>query len=350
MSRSYFIAAFHSRRTRIVGASVIVVIASVLLVSAARESGNAPPHRQPEVSRLPRQAPIRLASALSSGPEAPKALDESELLMRLRSLTETLEAEGDSAITGHRLRALLVKYPQASEIVSSLLEEGLDHTAATTLVFELGKAGTPLAQKALAEVYNSEDQSTRLRRQALIAAGGVVRPTGDTRASLWQVYSSSAKHRSHLAPAALLGLGRIGATLRDQESEAYKSERSQLLAVLQDSENEGTTILALKALGNTHDALLSTAVSPYLSDTSSRIRAVAADALGRLGGAQAAALLVRRLLAERVGWVRRSVVVALRQLDEPSNEAIATIVRLLPTEADDTVAAEMRRVLEENGA
>lgn len=324
--------------------------ALVLVLRSNASSASGPkvtPAKLAETNSASRRgkAPALEPAPLALG-TAPAANDKRTSLL---ALTDTLEAEGDSAIQGHKIRGVFLTDPEAPKQVLDILSDGVDHKTATTLVFELGKAGTPQAQLVLADIFGSDTQSTRLRRQALIAAGGVTEPTPETRASLWEMFAAaSASAPSQVGPAALLGLGRIGATLRDKDDAAYQEERTKLLAVLAEAREERSLQLALKALGNTHDPSLEPNASPYLADSSARIRAVAADTIGRLGGPLASKLLLDRLDTETIGWVRRNVVVGIYKLDTPSDEALKTISELVGSEQDVSVRKEMQRVLAKN--
>lgn len=341
-----------SLRLRLLAIAVVggAVVAVVLGVRAAGSSEKGVQGAATTTAEPPTSGSFASRPAL---PAVAKAATKSReaLYAELQGLRDLLVTQGDSALVGHKLRALFVETPEAAELVMDLLSEGVDHETATTLVFELGQAGTSQAQGALADIYEGAEQSTRLRRQALIAAGGVAEANASTRDSMWAIFAeTSSGVPAQLGPAALLGLGRIGANLRTQGAEAYQEQRSRLVAVLAGSTDERTTILALKALGNTHDPSLVSTLATYLVDASPRIRATAAETLGRLGGPEASGLLLGRLLSEQVGWVRRNVVVGMYNLDEPSEMLLSTLGDLVDQEQDDTVRTEMRRVLEKNGA
>ncbi len=82
-----------------------------------------------------------------------------------------------------------------------------------------------------------------------------------------------------------------------------------------DDEDAGVRINALRALATWRDSALAGTVIPHLDDPDPNVRVTAAAALGRLGGSEAVAALVRAFTGSRLFALQREALVALARVD-----------------------------------
>lgn len=295
-------------------------------------------------SETPSVSSNQLASA------AP-AISREEAERRLRAGVNTLDAttEGRSHVI-HRLRDLLLIDGEMPSVMLDLIktEELSDRTRAD-LYLALELAGSSQAQSALASVFTDQNWSVLDGMRAIVALGGVKKPTEDTLSALWgMAYTAgTGDGRDKLAGSAALALGSIGRELKNDQSSDYFSLRSGLLDAASSAGDSHQRAVFLHALGNTGDPdpSLPNNIVPFLADPQAEVRAAAASTLGRLGSSQVTGQLLQSLEQEQNDVVRSSITEALSMSDSPESTVVESIRAAILDERDENVRYNMAVLL-----
>jgi hypothetical protein len=245
----------------------------------------------------------------------------------------------------HRLRDLLRADDRAAALLLAALHEGTfaERTRADVfLAFELG--GTDVAQQALAQVAAANAWTTVDRLRAVIALGGVERPSAVTLDALWQATQRRQDATGQeLADTALLALGALGSSLpRDA---TYSNLCDGLRAIAYGGADVGERSCALAAIANTGDATLARDVQPLLDAAEPAVRRAATKAYGTLVPAAAATEFAARLGRERASPVRAAMAASLRSLPSPEPSVLAAVRTQLVREVDATARLDLARCL-----
>ncbi len=243
------------------------------------------------------------------------------------------------------LIAQLREHPElASAVAARILAPGTDDSIQAALMDVLGTSGTPAAQLALLAIAVNPDASHMNAIRAIIALGGVARPTSGARDGLWSIARKEGDPNvADLSRTALLAFGAVASTLRTNGDPAASSVTTDLLSAIPEKEGPDLRV-ALKALGNTGDPAAAERIRSYMASESTATRAAAATALRRMPDARTGELLLSSLASEKVPEVRGAVVrsIASRGIDDA---AIAAIAENAQTEKNDLVRGEMIRAL-----
>lgn len=289
---------------------------------------------------------------------APLPQGTSEAIARQADVTQDELAAAIAAILGeldrasegrttwvHRLRDLLRADDRTAALLLAALHDGTfaERTRADVfLAFELG--GTAVAQQALVQVTTANGWSTTDRLRAVIALGGVERPTAATLDALWQATQRRMDaNGQELADTALLALGALGSSLpRDA---TYTNLCDSLRALAYGGADVGERSCALAAIANTGDATLAPDVQPLLDASEPAVRRAAAKAYGALVPTAAATEFGPRLGSERASTVRAAMAASLRRT--PSLEpAVLTAIRTqVVQEVDASARLDLARCL-----
>lgn len=275
-----------------------------------------------------------------------------QLAANISALDSTVEGR---SILIHRVRDLLLVDDQLPEVLLETMRTGdlTDRTRADLyLAFEL--AGTPAAQAALGAVLMDTSWPPQDALRAIVALGGVARPTVDTLATLWDLAFSDLADtaRRDLPGTATLAIGSLGGTLRSSDDTQYLSVRADLLAGAASASKPEKRAVFLYALGNTADPdpALQRDIVPYLDDPEPRVRRAAARTLGKLGTDQVAEELMQSVVREGNPEVRASLVEALASWQTPTPAAMEWTRNALVHETDENARLNMAVMLGNNMA
>jgi len=291
------------------------------------------------------------AAAEPATPPIPK-LSREEANRRLLAEVSALDAarEGRNASI-HRLRDLLrVDGALPAALLEAMKTQELtDRTRADLyLAFEL--AGTAPAQAALASVVADTAWSTRDALRAIVALGGVARPSPATVTALWDTVQSapSSGDRQQLASTATFALGSLGKSMNAAKDPDYASLRARLLRGALSGTDTEQRANFVHAVGNTRDASLARDIVPLLDDAAPAVRRAAAQSLGMLGTNQVADELMSRFNEERSSAVRGAIAESLASWTAPPAPAVASIRAAIRTEPDENTRFNMARLLGKN--
>jgi len=296
-------------------------------------------------------AAVRPAAAEPAATPIPK-LSLEEANRRLLAEVSALDAAREGRSTSiHRLRDLLRANGAAPAALLEAMKtlEITDRTRADLyLAFEL--AGTAPAQAALASVVADTTWSTRDALRAIVALGGVARPSPDTLAALWTTVQSapSSGDRSQLASTATFALGSLGNAMIVAKDPDYASLRARLLRGALSGTDTEQRANFVQAVGNTRDASLARDIVPLLNDAAPAVRRAAAQSLGMLGTNQVADELMSRFNQEHSSAVRGAIAESLVSWTAPPAPAVASIRSAIRTEPDENTRFNMARLLGKN--
>ena len=313
--------------------------AELVLLPAALATA-APAARFEFVATAPRQA----GGAEATVRQADVTPDE------LAAAIATILGELDRAREGrttwvHRLRDLLRADDRTAALLLAALQAGsfAERTRADAfLAFELG--GTEAAQQALTQVAAANAWNTADRLRAVIALGGVERPSAATLDALWQATQRRRDtNERELADTALLALGALGSSLPRDAS--YTNLCDGLRAIAYGGADAGERSCALAAIANTGDAAMAPDVQPLLDAAEPAVRRAAAKAYGTLVPAAAAAEFGPRLGSERASTVRAAIAASLRSMPNHEPSVLAAVRSQLGQEVDASARLDLARCL-----
>ena len=283
------------------------------------------------------------------GPALGAALTSKEAEERMRSDVASL----DSARSGrhvwiHRLRDLVRSdgnLPLA--LLKAMRAQELSDRTRADLYLVLELAGTPPSQAALASVVGGTDWTPMDRKRAIIALGGVGKPTQEAIQTLWTLSQSAdaGVGGDALAGTATLALGSLGNSLHKAQDERYPSLRSDLLNGALGGTPARQRVDFVYALGNTGDRTLVPDIAPLLGEGDPAIRSAAAQSLGSLDPDAAADALLARLRTEKVDVVRSSLAEALGGWASPTPAAVASIRTAIIGEREERTRLAMATIL-----
>ena len=251
------------------------------------------------------------------------------------AIIERLQArEGQDLKLYRELNDLLLDTPGLMATIPGIVRSGQVSLATSdTLIFAIEDVGSPAAQTLLVSILADGGQRQMDRLRGVMALGAQKAPTGATIDSLWAAAGQRfAPNDVDISNTALLALGVIGDTLRVTSAPTYAPLRDGLVGWLHGAADPFERAMALKAIGNTHDAALGNDVAVYLFDSSVSSRASAAQAIGMIRDGTKLHVLAGMLEDEPRGAVRAQVTEALRQIpaDQASLQAVLARVQFDP--------------------
>lgn len=213
--------------------------------------------------------------------------------------------------------------PEMAEKLLRLLDRDRDQVRipeSTQLVLWrlVVEAGTPEAQRAVAKALLDRSYGYRSHARALLYAVDFENPGSELVEALWT------SHRNPIAPPgtrdvdldrnmSILAIGGVG-WREHQDAATRDAVASSLAANLVESRQDPVEVAAtLKAIGNTGNDALIPSVRPLLAAGDEKVRAAACDALRRMEGAEAQALLVAAASRDGAAAVRERALQALRE-------------------------------------
>ena len=246
----------------------------------------------------------------------------------------------------HSLRDLIRsdgKLPFA--LLEAMKKQKLSDRTRADLYLVLELAGSPQSQAALRLVIEGGGWTPTDSKRAIIALGGVAKPTTETIETLWILSRGADSSSGGLAGTATLALGSLGNRLIAAQDDRYPSLRSDLLDGALAGANARQRVDFVHALGNTGDASLAREIVPLLNDAEPAVRGAAAQSLGSLGTDAVADELLMRLSQEKVGVVRGAIAEALVSWTSPTPAAVASIRAEIRGEREESSRFAMAQIL-----
>ena len=186
------------------------------------------------------------------------------------------------------LKDFLIKYPEETTLIPDYIKNlRIKGDAVAKIILTMEILGTKQSQQALESIMTDQNQENDTRFKAVIAAGGVDHPEGNIMKSLFNLYDLEHDKRNSdsqiLANASLLSLGFISNKffINNNETQA-KIINNTIINYLNSSDDENEQTICIKALGNTSNPLIQTALIPYINSESESIRKSVFEALENL--------------------------------------------------------------------
>lgn len=258
------------------------------------------------------------------------------------SLVTDLEQATDARARNRstaKLGALFATRPEAvAEARAALLAKGTNEKTGSVIASALGNAGTPEAQRALADVLGAKEAPSGTKANAAISLGLVAHPTTEAKAALTGASKSSDASVAETATLALGNLAKASAADGQDASDVVTS----LIAKLEAAQTTADKVLYLDALGNTGDERALAPISARLSDGSVYVRGAAVGALRfQKGEGVAASLFVASGDPETT--VRRAAISAVAQQSVVAH--LPTLKRVLGEDEEASLRIAAVRVL-----
>lgn len=254
-----------------------------------------------------------------------------------RLLAAEGSADGNDRALGREyiaMTALLRRDPQALALARQHLVEGGPLTL--TLIAALRDAGSASAQALMVDMLAQPSLTPQQRLEIARALGRVDRPTAESIEAL-----KAMRNESGFGQQARYGLGSAVFRLKDVEPALAQSVLRELMTELAETSEDGARIMDLIALGNAgHPDALDT-IGRFVSHGSDLVRAAAAQALRRIPGGRAEAMLIA-MIEDTSPKVRYSSVNAISER-EPSAPLLAAIAARAVHEPEFQARAEAVR-------
>ncbi|MHC4407599.1 MAG: HEAT repeat domain-containing protein [Planctomycetota bacterium] len=255
-----------------------------------------------------------------------------------RTILALIASDGASAKSARKLARQLASDPKHIEVMlEPLKSERTKEGSSAALIGALGMAGTAETQEALSGILLGEQWRHADRRRAAIALAFVGEPTEQTMTSLWEAADRRGDENARdLSNTALLALGTTTGTLQARGSAAVGRNRSRLVDRLGTVADREERVIVLKALGNTRDATLTSAVASHLEDPDYAVRSASAYALRTMKDPRAAERLVERLAVEPDIGVRQALSSSLNRMDTTTPRVLELARAHIETEKDES--------------
>jgi hypothetical protein len=249
-----------------------------------------------------------------------------DLLAELSSITDD-HARGYQFL---RMAALFRLDPNAVALAERAVANYDPNTS--MIVGALGEAGTPVAQRALANMLASPGDETPVH--AAVALGLTQSPTPMT----FEALAAAARRNDDVGTTSLLAFGNAAWRIADEDAAAAARHVDELLAQLARAGDDEQRALLLRALGNTGDARILAAVEQALASQSVLVRTAATEALRLIPSIDP--LLAARF-ADPAPPVREAAVFAAGQRE------LAPLLAVLANAARTDRDVEVRRAIVE---
>lgn len=258
------------------------------------------------------------------------------------SLVGDLE-QGTDARTRNRstakLGALFTTRPEAvAEARTALLAKGTNEKTGSVIAAALGTAGTPEAQRALADVLASKDVPAGTKSSAAISLGLLTHPTPEAKSALTSASKSTDASVAETATLALGSLAKASAADGQDASDVVTS----LVAKLEAAQTTAEKVLYLDALGNTGDERALQPILARVGDGSVYVRAAAVGAL-RFQKSEAVAPSLYLASADPETTVRRASLSAVAQQNVIAH--LPTLKRVLAEDEEASLRIAAVRIL-----
>jgi hypothetical protein len=230
----------------------------------------------------------------------------------------------------------------ARELQMRIATRQLDEAASRAALGALGAAGTPAAQRALAELRADAGLAPALREAATVACLQLAAPEPQLVAGL----CADAAGSGELRATAMLVLG----ALAPRASALRVSERSPfeaLQAMEAQAEARGELDTWVLAMGNTRAAAALPIAQRLLAHPLPAVRGACCVALRQNASPDAVTALIERALADLDARVRHEAVAALARIPAPA--ARAALERAAQSDPDAGVRGRASRLLAQGG-
>ncbi|HEY5952255.1 MAG TPA: HEAT repeat domain-containing protein, partial [Kofleriaceae bacterium] len=205
---------------------------------------------------------------------------------------------------------------------------------ASLIVGALGEAGTPVAQRALADMLASQTPGDETAVHAAVSLGLTQSPTRAT----FDALAAATRRNDDVGNTALLAFGNAASRIADEDPAEAARRVDELLARLARSQDDDERLLLLRALGNTGDARILPALAQALASSNVAVRTAATEALRLVPGIDS--LLAMRF-ADPAPLVREAAVFAASQRE------LTPLLAVLASSARDDRDVSVRRAIVE---
>jgi len=313
--------------------------------AALRRISNAPAWTTTATARLATEATaVRRVTEIVEQKQTRAATDADR--ERVRALIAELDGSGKLGDFLAKMQALLDDCPELADMIPDRIAQGdLADLTASALIHVLAMSGSARAQTALISIATDARQTKQNQLRAVIDVGGVARPQRIVSDHLWALTA----HRSfdaEMANTAILALGRIGKTLREQRSSDYAELSEGLQAALRASMSPGEKSAVLAAVANTRDPSFVSEAAIHLGAPTPQERGAAAKALAHLPGSRE--VLRNALELEKDPYVRSCLAQGLVAAGEPTEQTLALANSSITRESDADTRFALARYLGEN--
>jgi hypothetical protein len=234
-----------------------------------------------------------------------------------------------------RMAALFRVDPgEAKKAADEILHGKGDLNSKKRLIASLGNAGTKEAQHELANLLEREEAGDR-RVNAAIALSLTKHPTQESAGALKKAMGSSDED---VANTATLAAGNVVRTMNAEPSGDTADAVQMLMDGLASASSDEERRLYLEALGNTGDARVLVAITPYLAHANVTLRAVATGALKFMTGSAADTALIAAM-SDKEFSVRKAAVHTIPF--RPVSGVVGAVDRLLTTEPEEAIRMEI---------
>ena len=254
----------------------------------------------------------------------------------------------------HSLRDFLTIFQEEIPLIPNLIKElGLTENAAGSVILALELMGDPVAQDALIEIIEDDEQTSDNRLRGIVAAGGIEKPEKDLIDTLFDLSEKNRKrkndHALERADTALLALGILSHNLsRGGNPSKAEDITNRIIDNLQATTDERERLFSLKALANTLSPEILPVLEPYFTSESPDERAASVRALRGFSDDQTLQLLTKMVDQEPIFRVRKAALETLMQRD--GTEVVEYLNGYLPKEPDEFLRRMMIKFLGERKA
>ncbi|HEX4509370.1 MAG TPA: hypothetical protein VH328_04800, partial [Burkholderiaceae bacterium] len=251
------------------------------------------------------------------------------------------------------LAGYLARRPEAlGELMAALRDGSIDPQVHAPLFLAIERAGTPEAERALAQGVRDQRLDGADRMRAAAALADVAHPSQQAvDALVAEAHSRGGDVEGQdVARTALLALGTLGRNTATTDPALAVQARRELDGRLRSQPPADEVLTDLDAVGNSGDGALLEDVEPYTHDGESQVRVHAAEAYRRGESSVEEARLIAWLRIEPDAGVRRAIVASLIERVEGaggdvSDALLATANQVLGVEPDAQVRGLLIRLL-----
>lgn len=286
--------------------------------------GELPPFTDPrrvplEVGRMPRDEVQRLVDLIGSG--------------------------GGGPISLRQLASLLTLDPALDQLVLERLARGdVEGGDISRLFHALEIAGTPEAQRILIGVVDAEDSPFEQRVYAVVALGGVERPTAEA-AGLALSIARREGIPGEVRNGGILSAGRMARRLTANENELGLVLLEDLSAMVREEATPGRVATALLALGNAKSASVADLVIRSMSHGDAIVRRAAATALAQTPCPDGASILAAHLSFEQDDHARSRIAEGLGKRPDLGESELSVMQTQLLQDDSNLVRLALARAL-----
>ncbi len=239
-----------------------------------------------------------------------------------------------------KLVDFLKLYPQKATVLYDAIKQSGDKRAAA-LINVLELAGTPKAQQVLTQIASSEAFQHMNQLRAIIALGGVEKPTEETIDYLWEKWQQREDmDKLDLSNTSILSLGILGS--KSEQSSKIRQHLKEAYSQAMD-ENAKRRILLL-SMQNADARYFKSEIFEALEDQNPNVKGAAVKALRGIDSDEVREHLSTLMITKEEVNVRRRVAKVLQSIP-PDRQLIEQARKNLFQESDNLVRRELIRYL-----